>query len=108
MSENLQTDTISKLDKIQDDLSYATGEANVPLAQLMSRGFILENTSFESWETLLRTAGVETEKDLEKPDFSDFVKLHTRFKDWEEMLIHSANQYSLRHEEKEEYAKKMY
>lgn len=98
MSENLQTDIPRKLDKIQDDLSYSTGEANVPVEHLMSRSFILENTNFETWENLLGAAGVENEKDLEKPDFSEFVKLHTRFKDWEEMLIHSANQYSQRRE----------
>lgn len=92
-------DKISKLDKIQDDISYATGDAEVPLARLMSQKFIVENTSFESWEKLVGAAGVHDEKDLEKPDFSDFVKTHTRFKDWEEMLIHSANQYSLKHED---------
>ncbi|HEX8737698.1 MAG TPA: hypothetical protein VF721_20365 [Pyrinomonadaceae bacterium] len=98
MDDNLQTGRRKKLDKIKDDLFYATGETNVPVAHLMSRHFILENTDFDSWENLLSAARVGSENDLEKPDFSEFVKRHTRFEDWEAMLIHSANQYSLRRE----------
>jgi hypothetical protein len=100
MSENLQTHKIGKLDKIREDLSYSVGEPNVPVARLMNRSFIIQNTSFESWENLIGAAGVETENDLEQPDFNDFVRRHTRFRDWEEMLIQSANQYSLSREEK--------
>lgn len=102
MSGNLQTNKLGKLNKIREDLSYSTGEPNMPVARLMSRSFILANTNFDTWETLLGAAGVETENDLEQPDFSDFVRRHTRFRDWEEMLIQSANQYSLNQEEREE------
>jgi len=98
MSENLQAGGSRKLDKIQDDLFYSTGEADVPLAHLMSRKFILENTDFDTWESLLEAARVKNENELDKPDFNEFIKSRTRFRDWEEMLIHSANQYSLRFE----------
>jgi hypothetical protein len=100
MSENLQTGRTKKLDKIRDDLFYSTGEADVPVGRLMNRQFILENTDFETWESLLEAAHIRNENDLEAPDFNEFIRSHTRFQDWEAMLIHSANQYSLRSEEK--------
>ncbi|HEX8249923.1 MAG TPA: hypothetical protein VF599_17255 [Pyrinomonadaceae bacterium] len=102
MSVNLQSNKIEKLDKIRDGLSYSIGEPQVSITELMNRRFIVENTDFETWENLLGAAGVLDESDLETPDFNEFINSHTRFKDWESMLIHSANQYSLRYEGKEE------
>ncbi|HEX8371027.1 MAG TPA: hypothetical protein VF604_20955 [Pyrinomonadaceae bacterium] len=98
MNVNLQSNKIEKLDKIQDGLSYSIGEPDVSIKELMNQGFILENTDFDTWENLLGAAGVHSESDLEKPDFNEFIKSHTRFNDWESMLIHSANHYSLRYE----------
>jgi hypothetical protein len=98
MDGNLQSGKIRKLDKIQDELSYAVGEPNVSLRQLMNDRFILENTGFHTWESLLRAAPVKTETDLEKPDFNEFLRHHSRFADWEEMLIHASNEYALHYE----------
>lgn len=87
------------MDKIRDGLSYSLGDPDVTITELMNGAFIAGNTDFQSWQNLLAAAGVETEADLEKAAFDDFIKSHTRFKDWEEMLIHSSNEYLLRHEE---------
>jgi hypothetical protein len=101
MSVNLQTDKIEKLDKIQDGLFYSLGESNISIDELMNSGFILENTDFDTWENLLAAAGVKDEKDLAKPEFNEFIKARTRFKDWELMLIHASNQYSARREDEQ-------
>lgn len=100
MSAILQSNKIEKLDKIQDGLSYSIGEPDVQITQLMNNRFIFENTDFESWDSLLNAAGIKHEDDLATHGFDEFIKTHTRFKDWEEMLIHSSNQYALRHEDK--------
>jgi hypothetical protein len=99
MDVSLPSDKIKKIDKIRDGLSYSIGEPDVSLNQLMNDKFILENTNFQSWESLLRAAAVKTEADLEKPHFNEFIRLHTRFDDWEIMLIHSANEYAARHQD---------
>ena len=99
MSINLQSDNIEKMHKIRDGLSYSIGEPDVSIAELMNAAFIAGNTDFGSWQNLLVAAGVETEADLEKASFDEFIKSHTRFRDWEEMLIHSSNEYLLRHQE---------
>jgi hypothetical protein len=98
MNLNLQSDEIEKFDEIQDGLSYTIGEPDVSITQLMSDKFINENTDFDSWENLLRAAGVRHEKDLNTPLFSEFIKTHTRFEEWEEMLVQSSNHYALRRE----------
>ena len=100
MDAHSHKDKTGELDKIRDDLSYATGERSVEINDLITNNFIVENTAFASWQKLLGAAGISEEKDLEKPDFNEFIKSNTRFKDWEEMLIYSANQYSSRKEEK--------
>ena len=64
----------------------------------MNDRFILENMGLQTWESLLRAAAVKTETDLEKTDFNEFLRLHSRFADWEEMLIHASNEYALRYE----------
>jgi hypothetical protein len=98
MDANYHKDKTGELDKVRDDLSYATGERHVAINDLMTNNFIVENTAFESWQNLIGAAGVSDETDFEKPDFDEFIKSNTRFKDWEEMLIYSANQYALRKE----------
>jgi len=98
MDINLQSGKIGKLDKIRDGLFYSIGEPDVSINELMNDKFILENTDFDTWQKLLGAAGIKDEIDLEKPQFSEFIKSYTRFKDWEEMLIHSSNEYALRYE----------
>ncbi|MDQ3800496.1 MAG: hypothetical protein M3384_13690 [Acidobacteriota bacterium] len=98
MSTNLQSDNIEDLDKIRDGLSYAVGEPNVSVEELMNCTFIAANTDFETWEKLLEAARVKDEKDLQTTEFDAFIKSRTRFVDWETMLIQSANQYALRRE----------
>jgi hypothetical protein len=92
-----QTDKIARLDIIQDGLSYLTGESNVSIRQLISDKFIVENTDFDTLINFFKAAGVKSEADLEKSAFNDFIKSHTRFEDWEEMLIQSSNQYAYQH-----------
>jgi hypothetical protein len=95
MSVNLQSNKIKGFDDIQDGFSYLTGESNISINQLMNNKFIAENTDFDTWENLLTAAEIKNEKDLENPSFDEFIKLHTRFDDWEWMLIEASNRYGL-------------
>jgi hypothetical protein len=100
MSINLQSNKIEGFNKIQDGFSYLIGEPNISIRQLMNNKFISENTDFRSWENLLAAARVKNEKDFEKPSFNEFIKLHSRFDDWEFMLIEASNRYALQHPDK--------
>lgn len=96
MNLNLQSEEIEKFDEIQDGLSYSVGEPNVSIEQLMSAKFIRENTAFDSWGNLLRAAAIKDEKDLSAPRFNEFIKVYTRFEEWEEMLVQASNHYASR------------
>ncbi len=100
MSVNLQSKEIEGFDEIQDGIFYLTGESNVSITQIMNNKFIAENSDFDTWENLLSAAGVKNESDLEKPNFNEFIKLHTHFDDWELMRIEATKQYSLCHQDK--------
>ena len=89
-----QADGVSELDKIRDGLAYLTGEDDVPVRQIVTDKFIAENTDFETAANFFSAAGIKSENDLEKPEFNEFVKSHTRFEDWKEMLIQSSNRYA--------------
>ena len=101
MNINLRTDKIEKFDEIQDGLSYLVGEPNVSITQLMNNKFVAENTNFHSWSNLLEAAGVTNEKDFETARFNEFIKAHTRFEEWEEMLVQASNQYAARKDSEE-------
>jgi hypothetical protein len=98
MKLNLQSDEIEKFTEIQNGLSYSIGQPNISLAQLMNDKFIRENTGFDSWEKFLRAAGIRDEKDFSTPHFNEFIKIHTQFEEWEEMLVQSSNHYASQHE----------
>ena len=84
---------VSELEKIRDGLSYLTGEENPSIDQIITDRFILENTDFDSLVNFFDAAGVKNEEDFERPEFNAFIKKHTRFEDWQDMLIHSSNQF---------------
>jgi hypothetical protein len=89
----LQSDEIEMMGEIQDGLSYAVGESNVSVRELMDNGFIAEHTNFLNWNNFLKSAGIESEEDFEKPETNDFIKRHTEFESWEEMLVQASNYY---------------
>ena len=83
-----------EFDKILDGLEYLIDEPNVSIRELMDNKFIGENTHFDTWENLLKAAGVTAEKDMEKQSFNEFISTHSCFDDWEEMLQQSASKYA--------------
>src|SRR3954471_14445419 len=87
----LQSDEIEMMGEIQDGLSYAVGESNVSVCQLMDNGFIAEHTNFLNWNNFLESAGIKREEDFEKSQINDFIKRHTEFESWEEMLVQASN-----------------
>ncbi len=97
MNVENESNKIDRLGDIQDGLEYLINERNVSIYKLMNDNFIRANTDFETLKNFLETAGVKDEKDFESPSFNHFVKSHTHFDDWEEMLIQAGNQYANRH-----------
>jgi hypothetical protein len=96
MDINNQPNKIDRLDEIQDGFEYLINEPNISIYEMMDNDFIRHNTDFDTLKSLFKAAGVRSEKDLETPNFKSFIKAHTRFNDWEEMLIQAGNQYAHR------------
>jgi len=88
-----KSDKIDQLDKIQDGIFILTGESEISIDQLMSDKFIVENTDFSSLTEFFNAAGVKEKADLQKKGLDDFIKLHSHFENWEEMLVQSSNQF---------------
>ena len=84
---------IDQLDKIQDGIFVLNGESKISIDELMSDKFIVENTDFNSLTEFFNAARVKNNEDLQKKEFDDFIKSHTRFENWEEMLVQSSNQF---------------
>ncbi len=97
MNLNNQSNRIDRLGEIQDGLEYLIDKPKVSIYEMMNDRFIRANTDFKTFENLLFEAGVLSEEDLETPSFVNFIKTHTRFEDWEEMLVVAGNQYVRRH-----------
>ena len=88
-----QTNKIDQLDKIQDGIFILTGESEISINQILSDKFIIENTDFSSLTEFFNAAGVKSKEDFKKSRFEDFIKSHTRFENWEDMLVQSSNQF---------------
>lgn len=90
-----QTPKIDLLDEIQDGIFVLTGESEISIQKLLTDRFIVENTDFGTLSEFFQAARVKSKEDLEKESFEIFIKSHTRFKSWEDMLVESSNQYVL-------------
>lgn len=97
MNTNSQSRKIDRFEEIRDGLEYLTGEPNVSLSDLMTDDFIGGSTDFATFAAMLDRAGVRSKVDLENPAFARFIKTHTRFDDWEDMLVQAGNRYARRH-----------
>jgi len=88
---------VSGLDEIRRNLEdlrckiEALEREGIPFAELLPIDFLRKHTEFESLQDMLRASGfvVESREDFEKiPDdeWDNFVRSHTRFSSWEEMV----------------------
>ncbi|MDQ6788144.1 MAG: hypothetical protein M3033_15170 [Acidobacteriota bacterium] len=92
-----QSHKIDLLDEIQEGIFILTGEQEITINKLMTNTFIVENTDFDSLVDFFKAAEIKSKEDLQNKNFDDFIKSHTRFDNWDEMLVQSSNQYVSRH-----------
>lgn len=97
MNENNLSNKIDRFDEIREGLEYLIDKPNVSIYELMNEKFIQNNTDFDTLGNFLNAAGVKSKEDFTNPNFTSFLKTHSRFNDWEEMLIQAGNQYAEHH-----------
>jgi len=81
------------LEKLQDNLESLSGTHEVSTNDLMTDKFIISETSFGTWEALMNAANVQSSEDLESKWFSDFIRSHTKFDGFQDMLENAAQSY---------------
>jgi len=83
----------SGLDELKDNLQSLSGSHEVSTNDLMTDKFVNSETSFDTWEALMNAANVQSSEDLESEWFSDFIRSHTKFDGFQDMLESAAQLY---------------
>lgn len=79
------------LEELQRRGESISGEQEVPLSELFPSDFLAKYTQFDSLEGMFLASGftVQTAEDFKRiPDdeWDSFIRSHTQFSDWREML----------------------
>ncbi|WP_322003351.1 hypothetical protein [Marinobacter alexandrii] len=79
-----------KLKKLSEGAEQLDGQS-VALSEVLTNAFIQDNSSFDSFEDLIKASGftVESRTDFEAiPDeeWDDFISKNTNFNSWQEMI----------------------
>lgn len=87
-----------KLRDLRRRLEALEGQHSVALTELLSLDFLRKYTEFETLEDMFKASGfvVESQEDFEKiPDdeWDSFIKGHTQFSNWKEMLDAAGNEW---------------
>jgi len=90
-----------KLEELQRKAKDLQGKQGVSFAELFPSEFIRKHTDYESFENLLDASGfnLESQEDFEHiPDeeWDTFIKTHSRFATWKEMLRIAGQEYIAR------------
>ena len=80
-----------KLDDLQKRAKNLDGSHKIPITQLLNESFMIQNTSFGSFDAMVKESGfrVESADDFAAiPDekWDAFIAKATRFADWQAML----------------------
>jgi hypothetical protein len=100
-----KTDGVSKmkrrLEELRRNAEALDGTHHIPLTELFPVSFLVKNTEFDSLESMFEASGfaVESQEDFEDiPDdeWDSFIREHTHFPSWEEMLSAAVQQWAVR------------
>jgi len=94
-------EALRKLNDLQRRAEQLNGEQRVPISQLLNSSFMLQNTTFESFEAMLDSSGfkVETTEDfaaIPDDEWDAFIVKATRFVSWQDMLETAGKEWAVR------------
>ncbi|MEK6300903.1 MAG: hypothetical protein AABO41_09300 [Acidobacteriota bacterium] len=94
-------ETKRKLEDLQRRAKELHGRRSVSFSELFPPQFIKKHTDFDSFESLVDASGfkVETQRDFEAisdKDWDAFIKAHSQFANWKEMLNTAGREYMVR------------
>ena len=94
-------ETKRKLEDLQRRAKELHGRRTVPFSELFPPQFIRKHTDFDSFESMLDASGfkVRAQEEFEEiPDgeWDAFIKSHSRFADWKDMLNAAGQEYIVR------------
>lgn len=86
------------LKKIQNQIEELSQERTVSFLELFPDDFMRRHTSYKSLEKMFNSSGFEMEtpedfKNLPKKEWGEFIRTHSRFNGWEEMLETAATEW---------------
>jgi hypothetical protein len=85
-------------DALQRRLKALEDVQSVPLTDLLPVAFLTRYTEFTSLEAMIAASGLvlESKEDFEQNAWHDFVRSHTQFSDWKEMLNKAVEEWVAR------------
>jgi hypothetical protein len=89
------------LDDLRHRAGAISGEHEIPLSELFPPDFMASHTEFDSLEGMFSASGfrVQTAEDFKKipgDQWDTFVRNHTEFADWREMLRAGSGEWAER------------
>ena len=90
-----------KMEQMKRNAEKLSGEHMIPFSDLFASDFMNNYTDFKSIDEMIQSSGfvINTSADIEKlPDgeWDNFVQMHTRFSNWNEMVKIAGKEYFAR------------
>lgn len=94
-------DLANQFGEMADNAEELEGENTVSLRDLFTEEFMRQHTAVTSFENFIEQSQwqVESEEDFEaipEDEFDEYVKAHSDFESWEDMLGTAANEWIVR------------
>jgi hypothetical protein len=87
---------LSGLERLQRNLEKVDGEHELTIQELMTDGFIRDNTKFETLQAFLDASGIKGQEDIGTKALDDFIATNTDFADWQEMFKAAGTDWMMR------------
>jgi hypothetical protein len=84
MSIKVKVDT-SGLEKFRKKVEAISGEQSLPLNELMPDSFMRKYTKFETLQSMVDAAEINSPEEFQSDRWNQFVAEHTQFANWQEM-----------------------
>src|SRR5690349_12442448 len=87
-----------ELERLQHAADSISGTQSIPVTTLLSSEFMLLNTDFESVQAMFDASGftINSQADFDaipEEEWDSFIRQHTRFGSWSEMLAVAGEEY---------------
>ena len=90
------------LQKLQNNAKKLSKTKSIPIDKLLSKSFISHNTSFKSFEQMMKSgefdiSSSEAFKNIPDSDLDKFISQNTKFNSWQDMIDCAMSEYVQKH-----------